>query len=148
MKNVKDGFTLVEMLAVIVILGLIAIITIPTIVNQIKENKEELYNTQIKLIESGAISYVTDQIAHPSSNSEVWDVVSNKKSGSIVTVSLKTLQETGAVDYNISNPLCDGNDIYFDPNDVKVKMTYDGKEFAYEVVSESNKLRESCTSKV
>lgn len=147
MKNVKDGFTLVEMLAVIVILGLIAIITIPTIVNQIKENKEELYNTQIKLIESGAISYVTDQIAHPSSTSKVWDVVSNKKKETF-TVSLKTLQETGAVDYNISNPLCDGNDIYFDPNDIKVKMTYDGKEFAYEVVSESNNLRESCTSKV
>ena len=148
MKNRNYGFTLVELLAVIIILGLIAIITIPTIVNQLKENKEELYDAQIELIKAGAVSYVTEQIAHPSSDSDIWDVVSNKKSGSVVSVSLRTLQGTGAVNYNISNPLCDGDNIYFDPDDTKINMTYDGKEFSYEVISESNKLKESCTPEV
>ncbi len=45
------GFTLVELLAVIIILGLIALITIPAIGNIISDSQEKAYNEQIKRIE-------------------------------------------------------------------------------------------------
>ena len=43
----KKGFTLAELLGVIIILGVIALISITAITNTMKENKEELYNIQI-----------------------------------------------------------------------------------------------------
>ena len=41
MKN-KKGFTLVELMAVIIIISLIAILTFPNIINQIKKSKQQL----------------------------------------------------------------------------------------------------------
>ena len=54
-KKEKKGFTLVELLAVIVILAVIMVITIPTVLGNIKEAKQSAYNTvgdtMIKYIE-------------------------------------------------------------------------------------------------
>ena len=52
MKNNK-GFTLVEILSVVVLLGAISLIAIPTIKNMIKDSKQKLYNEQINLIKDG-----------------------------------------------------------------------------------------------
>ena len=51
----KKGFTLIELLSVIVILGLIALVSISSVLSSIKKGKNDLYNSQLKLIESGAI---------------------------------------------------------------------------------------------
>lgn len=144
MDNLKKGFSLVELLAVIVILGLIALITVPIVLNQIKSTKEDLYNTQIELIQKGAISYVTDVIAHPNVNPSISSMIKNGLSGSI-NISLNDLQTTGAVTTNVLNPLCDGENKYFSPDDTMITISYDGKEFDYEVYSDSNNLRTSCT---
>ena len=40
----KKGFTLAELLGVIVILGLIALLSFPPIVSQIKKSKKEIGN--------------------------------------------------------------------------------------------------------
>lgn len=53
----KKGFTLVEVLGVIVILGIIAIITYPAIDNTIKESREKAYQENIKNIEDVAVTY-------------------------------------------------------------------------------------------
>ena len=45
----KKGFTLAELLAVIVILGLLALIAVPVVLNKIKSTKEDLYNNQIEM---------------------------------------------------------------------------------------------------
>ena len=47
----KKGFTLVEMLAVIVILGFIVLIAYPSIIKIIYESRESSKNNQIKVIE-------------------------------------------------------------------------------------------------
>ncbi|MFV0275218.1 MAG: prepilin-type N-terminal cleavage/methylation domain-containing protein [Bacilli bacterium] len=57
----KKGFTLVELLAVIIILGLIALIVTPILFDTIDESKDELYNTQIKMIEDSAKQNVYDE---------------------------------------------------------------------------------------
>ena len=50
----KKGFTLIELICVIVLLGLIAMIAIPTINTAINNSKERAYNEQVTLIEHTA----------------------------------------------------------------------------------------------
>lgn len=146
--NKSKAFTLIELLAVIVILGLIALITVPTVLNKIKSTNEDLYKTQIELIKAGAVSYVTDIVAHPSVNPTISNMIVTHSPGNI-TLSLNDLQLAGAVDTNLLNPLCDGEDKYFSPTETKIKFSYDGKEFSYEIFNENGEgaLRESCDIK-
>lgn len=142
----KKGFTLAELLAVIVILGLLALIAVPVVLNKIKSTKEDLYNNQIEMIKSGAISYVTSEITHLKSDSPFYTPVTNHTRVTI-TKTLSELQTYGFLDENILNPLCDGSDKYFSPLETKIEIIYDGREFSYEVSSTGN-LRESCTAKI
>lgn len=49
----KKGFTLVELIGVIILLGVIALIAFPIVTNSIKSSKEKAYNAQInEIIES------------------------------------------------------------------------------------------------
>ena len=56
----KNGFTLIELLGVVTILGLLGVIIVPTINNVISKNKQVLYDTQIRNIESAASHYVSE----------------------------------------------------------------------------------------
>lgn len=146
MKKSK-GFTLAELLAVISVLGLIAIITIPTVLNKVKSTKEDLYNNQIEMIKSGAISYVTNEISSLQADSLFYEAIMNHRSTSI-NISLNKLQQGGFLEENISNPLCDGDDKYFSPEETIVQIKYDGKEFYYEILDRDGAVRESCTEKI
>ena len=55
----KKGFTLIELICVIVLLGIIAMIAIPTINTAINNSKEKAYNEQIALIEDTAKTYTS-----------------------------------------------------------------------------------------
>lgn len=59
----KNGFTLVELLAVIVILGVIGMIVFPAVQTTIKKNKEKLYVQQINSLVDAASKYVVDHDA-------------------------------------------------------------------------------------
>ena len=50
----KKGFTLAELLGVIIILGVIALITFPIVNRNIRESQEQLYATQLEEIELAA----------------------------------------------------------------------------------------------
>ncbi len=54
----KKGFTLAELLGVIVILGLIALVAFPAILNTIRSNKDNISEATAQLIFSGADLYV------------------------------------------------------------------------------------------
>lgn len=113
----KKGFTLVELLGVIVILGIIATITVPIVQRTIIENTEEAYNDQIISFERAAKNYVASDVYKMSNCKDI-----------ICTVSLNELQEKGFLPSgDIVNPKTDEK---FDMENV-VDITYDGSKFSY-----------------
>lgn len=93
MKN--KGFTLVEILAVIVVLGLLAAIITPTVNNLIKDSEETLEKKQINTIINATKKYVVE-------NSEL---LPDSESENAVYIETTTLLEEGMIDKeNIINP--------------------------------------------
>ena len=53
----KKAFTLIEMLAILLILAILSLILIPAIQNTLKNAKNDTYNAQVKVIKNAAESY-------------------------------------------------------------------------------------------
>ena len=58
MKN--NGFTLVEVLAVIVILGILITVAVPNVINTSKNTRENMYQSKVDMIEKAAQLYAQD----------------------------------------------------------------------------------------
>lgn len=56
----KKGFTLVELIGVVVILGLIALVAFPALLNQINDSKKQVSDSQKQLIIAAAKNYVDE----------------------------------------------------------------------------------------
>lgn len=97
----KKGFTLVEILAVIVVLGLLIVIIIPTVNNLIKDSEDSLYNEQISNIVNATKQYMVE-------HSELLPDEDES-----VCISISDLIDNGVID----------NDIVIDP---RTKEELDG----------------------
>lgn len=85
----RKGFTLVELLAVIIILALLALITTTSITKLVSDAKNDLSDTQIKLIESAAKMWGTENIMElPNENECAY-------------ITLEELQTYGLIDSKI-----------------------------------------------
>ena len=92
MKN--KGFTLVELLGVVTILAMLGLIIVPTMNKVLKDNKNKLYDVQIKNILDGAKNFVADNIFY-------IDIPVNDSVG----ITLGDLRNLGYVDKEIANPI-------------------------------------------
>lgn len=91
----KKGFTLVELLGVIVILGLIAMVAIPTINTALDNSREKAYNEQINTIVDTARTYMSKNSLKLPSQME----------GSNCCISVETMQKAGLLTADdIENP--------------------------------------------
>ena len=116
MKN--KGFTLVELLGVIVVLGIIAVITIPIVQRTILESTEDAYDEQIQSFERGAGNYVASDV-YKTRECETKDC----------SITLKDLQDLGFLPSGeIINPKTD------EPFDMtnEVEIYYTSGKFSYE----------------
>lgn len=92
----KKGFTLIELVATLIVLSIIAVIVIPNIYNSIKDYREQLYNTQLTSIETATKNWVADHVD---------DENFPKKNNGTLFIYLNELQNGGYIDDDLKNPL-------------------------------------------
>ena len=114
----KKGFTLIEILAVVVIIGLVSILVIPKITNSLKNKKSDVDTTTNNIVLTAAKNYINN-------NLNKFDKVDNN----IFCLPLTTLTRNGYLDSPVKN-VTDDKDI---TNSKSVKITYN-KGFKYQVV--------------
>ena len=111
----KKGFTLAELLGVIVLLGAIMLIVVPLVSNSMKDSEEELYNDQIESIKLSL---------------ELWMSYNQSPNiGETITLSLSQLKEAGFVEFDITNPIT--KELF--PNDMVLKIINNNGIIEYEV---------------
>lgn len=88
------GFTLVELIAIIVVLTAIFLISFPSLLNSVKDNKEKQYENMINDLCLAGKSYIY-------SNMDIYPI---DKVGEKITVSINQLINYGNVDKTLKNP--------------------------------------------
>ncbi len=120
----KKGFTLAELLGVIVLLGAILLIVLPVVDKTIKESKEDLYQDQIDGLKLSLQLWV--------SNHQKPDV------GETVTLSLSQLKEEGLVELDLTNPKTD--ELF--PNDMQLKIVNNDGILEYQVLESGSNIND------
>ncbi len=137
----QKGFTLIELVMVILILGVLALITVPTINSIITDSREKSYNKQIELIEKSANTYMS----MPSHSLEL-----PKQGDATCYVTIEMLQNAGLLsDEDILNPKYQkgstektkANETF----DKAVAVSFKNNKYVYEYVYEYS-VGQECTS--
>jgi prepilin-type N-terminal cleavage/methylation domain-containing protein len=119
MKN-KYGFTLIEILAVVAILGILSLIAVPNVIKYLKSSQEQAMATQENTIADAANLYNEDYCIHPIGNRTCGVCT---KSDTISYVRLSVLENLSLIDkvkYKDSD--CDGVVVW--DSEARTKKTY------------------------
>ena len=76
-KN-KKGFTLIELVIVVAILGVLALLVVPNVVNRKNEAEEAVINANIKVINNAIKMYYFEQGDYPQANN-IEDLIGELK---------------------------------------------------------------------
>ncbi len=118
----KDkGFTLVEILAVLVIIGLIVLLAFPSIERAIKKSQDNLYNAQINNIKISARDWASD---HMDSLPTI--------EGDNIDITLGELQKDGYIDKKLNNPKT-GKPF---SNELPIRISYKDGIYIYNVMAD------------
>ena len=151
MKLNNKGFSLVEVLAVVVILGVIATIMIPTIGSVINQNKEDNYKNMEKTILNATKLYVSDNrysISLGGSCSENDGIRTITKINDVIIdnsqISLSSLLEGKYLSSSkIINPKDNKMELDFSNSYVVVKYDCNKKQYNVSSFSDTKKADES-----
>lgn len=93
----RKGFTLIELIAVIVMISLIMVIVVPNILDIVSESKETSYNTLVKnIVTSSEMYYEECEYGDLSSTTKYGSYAcSINTSTSTITIPLSSLANTG-----------------------------------------------------
>ena len=114
----KNGFTLIEIIAVILILSLLIVLVVPNVQKTISNSKAKACDSIITSIEAAANGYVYLKTAIVDS-----EIANN----GYFEIELIELQKEGLLKVNLKNPYT--NEII--SNTTKVKITKDGNVYNY-----------------
>lgn len=132
MKN-KNGFTLVELLAVIVILSILIVIAVPNALSMSSKVKEKAYLTKIENIENAAKLYGENHInGVKNSNCAVFDIGNNKNIKKVTKQNYKSCDssknEYPTLEVTIQD-LADSNNLSYDNTNQIGKLITDPSKF-------------------
>lgn len=91
----KKGFTLVELIIIIAIIGVFMILLIPNFNSILSSNKEKSYDIQISHIETSAYNFILEN----------YDLFINSDDYKNFSIELKLLKDLGFIDFDLKNPL-------------------------------------------
>lgn len=95
----KNGFTLVELLAVLVLLSVISIIAIPNVIDAVNSSKKKLYSEQVNRILEAADRWAQD-------NDDKLPSTSLNSSRNYMDITVTMLREGGYIkNEDVKNPL-------------------------------------------
>jgi general secretion pathway protein G len=77
MKNSEKGFSLIELIVVLVILGLLAAVVAPNVYNKLAKGKDQIAKIQIKELEGGLQLFSFDMGRYPNSAEGLEALVRN-----------------------------------------------------------------------
>ena len=103
MKN-KKGFTLIEILCVIVIIGILSVIATVSIVNLSSKSKNNLYCAKIELIENIAESYGIKYELELNNSNELYNGYKSLK------IKVRTLVDAGKLEPDKKNDVINPKD--------------------------------------
>lgn|SRR5574344_1898083 len=108
----KNGYTVIELLGLIAILGLIALITLPQMSHAFVNDKEEVYQNQISI-------YLKQAEKYGESNKDTI----KKEDGEVI--SIQDLIDKGYIGANEDGKVIDLRDNKSILNELKIKLIYD-----------------------
>ncbi len=116
----EKGFTMVELLGVITLLGLLAMILYPTINRYITNSKNQLSSVQTDNILKAAKTWGADHITSLPT-----------EEGESLEVDLKTLQDEGYIDSDLKDPETKKT---LNATAIKVRISYQNGNLKYRMV--------------
>ncbi|MBR1376377.1 MAG: prepilin-type N-terminal cleavage/methylation domain-containing protein [Bacilli bacterium] len=113
----KRGFTLVELIAIMVILGILTLITVPIILNSIKRARQNTYNTNISMIKTALQGWKNDHTSLV------------PKRGEKIYLTIAELKRENYLEQEMINPLTTKPF----PNDMLLTITNNNGSYEYDV---------------
>jgi len=114
----KKGFTLIEILTVIIVLGVVSLIVFPAVNVMIKESREKLYNEQLEKIKLASEKWAYNNI----------DLLPSID-GESITITLLELKRGGYLPLDIRDPRTDE----LISNGLSVVITYQSNDYKYTI---------------
>ena len=123
----KNGFTLTEILGVLVILGLLLLLIVPSILNKVRVNEKEIKKAQENMVENSTNIYM-DQDKDTYPNTE----------GNVYCIAIQTLIANGKVNENLKDAT--SKDLDFKKKSVEVTIGKNGNR-SFKVVNACNEIK-------
>lgn len=117
----NKAFTLIELMAVIIIMGIIGVITMPVIENTMSKNKEALFKAQLQEIREATEKWSYNNL----------NLLPNEEG--VVSITLLDLKKGGFVKIDLKDPRT-GELL---PNDMVIEIKYENNKYSYEVDEDS-----------
>lgn len=118
----KKGFTLAELVGVIVLLAALLLIIIPTVSKILKSGKEEMLESQITSIKQSMAT---------------WTLDNRPNDGETIYLTLSQLKKEGLVEYDIKNPVTEE----YLANDMQLVIKNEDGIITYEVLVDTGSCK-------